>query len=124
MTKPSARFRGTPGAVADYFTLDGGTLAQGFSQNATTVWNAKRGITVTDNGGGLYGQVTNNGVLTWDWQAPIVSSGTGVGALTKSGSAGLRFLGADNSGFTGKWNIVDGAVIVGAGHGATVGPRR
>jgi autotransporter-associated beta strand protein len=109
------------GTIADYFTLDGGTLAQGFSQNATTVWNAKRGITVTDNGGGLYGQVTNNGVLTWDWQAPIVSGGTGIGTLTKSGSAALRFLGADNSGFTGKWIITDGAVIAGAGHGATVG---
>ena len=30
-------------------------------------------------------------------------------------------MGADNSGFTGKWNITDGAVIAGAGYGATVG---
>ncbi len=109
------------GTVTDYFKLDGGTLAQGFSQATTTVWNAKRGITVTDNGGGLYGQVTNNGALFWDWQAPIVSGGTGIGTLTKGGNAALRLFGADNSGFTGKWNITDGAVVAGAGYGATVG---
>jgi autotransporter-associated beta strand protein len=105
------------GLVSDYFVLDGGTLAQSFLLSGASGWNANRGITVTDNGGGLYAQMGST--QTWDITAPIVSTGQGTGGLTKSGPAALRLRGADNSGFTGNWTVTDGILVVGGGFGAS-----
>jgi autotransporter-associated beta strand protein len=95
----------TTGVVADFITLNGGTLVDAATGNAGTALDPNKGITVGANGG-TYSLTDPTVANVHIYRAPI----TGPGSLTKAGVGTLAFTGTFT--YLGATNITGGILRI------------